>query len=126
MIRSSSCAVKPFVSACVPIRRHRAPDLLRPPIERGRYFDAHAPAVGWIGNPARKPQPLQPIDHPGDRAGRESGLVGQVPGAEPAAVFDDVEAAQVGLADAKSLGGEAVEGVILVAASPELADQLLN
>src|SRR5207302_591977 len=102
------------------------PDAIGGSVERRRDLHCYAPAIRWVEDASREAHPLQAVDHPRDGAAGEPGLSGQFPGAEPAGVFDDVEAAEVGLRHPEPLGGEAVDRIVLIRAHPELADELLD
>lgn len=110
----------------VPVRRHRAPDPLGTAVERRRHLHLDATAIGRVRNTARVPGALEPVQYPRDSSSGQSGRCGQLAGAQSSAVFDDVETAQVGLADAEPLGGEAVKSVVLVANRSELSNDLIN
>jgi hypothetical protein len=110
----------------MPVRGHRAPDPSGRFVERRSDLQPDSPAIGVVRHASRIAGPLEAVDHPGHGAGGEPGLVGQLARGQPSRVLDDVETAKVALADAQPLGGQAVERIVLVAADPELADQLVD
>src|SRR5439155_20716244 len=109
-----------------PRRCHRSPERLGRSIVGRRPFHPEATAVIGVGSAAGVADLLEPVDPAGDRTGGESSLDCQLAGADSAVVLDNVEAAEVALAHPEALRGEAVECVVLVAASPELSNELLD
>ncbi len=86
-------------------------------------MQSDASAIGTVRNAARVTGFLEAVDHSGHGTGGQAGLDSELPSWESLAVFDDIQAAEVSLAHAESLGGEAVERVVLVATDPEFTDE---
>src|SRR4029453_15468928 len=112
--------------APLPVGRQRPPDLVGACVELGCHLDLDPAAVPRVGDATGVAGALQPVDHAGHRSAGEPPLPGALPRGWPAGGLDRVQAVEVGAVHPEPLGGEVVEGTVLVAGGPELAHQLVD
>ena len=113
----------------LPVLHQRRPDLAGLLVVARGDLDVHLAAVSLVAHPSDVSRLLQSVDDGSDRPGRQAGGARELTRGHPSARLDEVEAAQVGRADAELRGREGIEGALLARVRPigrdELGDEFL-